>query len=63
MLIKPEQRPRFEMGDYKNAVNDWNVYLESFPEEETAWVARGACKIETGDYSGSISDLDAMLLN
>jgi tetratricopeptide (TPR) repeat protein len=58
---KTRAKARFEMGDYKNAVNDWNVYIESFPEEETALVARGACKIETGDYSGSIADLDAAI--
>ena len=61
---KTRAKARFEVGDYKNAVNDWNVYIEAFPDEEGALVARGACKIETGDYTGSIVDLDeAIKLN
>ena len=56
---KTRAKARFELADYKNAVNDWNVYLEAFPEEETALVARGACKIETRDNTGAIVDFDA----
>jgi tetratricopeptide (TPR) repeat protein len=61
---KARAKARFETRDYKNAVNDWNVYLEAFPKEEGALISRGACKIETGDNTGAIADLDeAIKLN
>jgi tetratricopeptide (TPR) repeat protein len=61
---KSRAKARFETRDYKNAVTDWNVYLEAFPKEEGALISRGACKIETGDNTGAIVDLDeAIKLN
>ena len=60
-VYKTRAKARFEAKDYKNAVSDWNVYLESFPEEEGALVSRGACKIETRDNTGAIVDFDAAI--
>ncbi len=58
---KLRAKARFEVKDYKNALKDWNVYLEAFPDEEEALVLRGASKIETGDYTGAIVDFDAAI--
>ena len=58
---KLRAKARFEIADYKNAIKDWNVYLEAFPKEEAALVARGASKIESADFQGAISDLDAAI--
>ena len=58
---KLRAKARFEIADYKNAVKDWTIYLEQFPEEEGALVARGACKIESADFAGAIVDLDAAI--
>lgn len=58
---KLRAKARFEIGDYKNATKDWTIYLENFPQEEAALVARGACKIESADFQGAISDLDAAI--
>jgi tetratricopeptide (TPR) repeat protein len=55
---KTRAKARYEMQDYKNAINDWNVYLEAFPEDEGAFVSRGANKIEIADNSGAIVDFD-----
>ena len=63
-VYKSRAKARFETRDYKNAVTDWNVYLEAFPKEEGALISRGACKIETGDNTNAIVDLDeAIKLN
>ncbi len=61
---KLRAKARFEVKDFKNAVNDWNVYLEANPGEEDALIARGAAKINSNDNSGAIVDLDeAIKLN
>lgn len=49
---------RFLVHDYQNAINDWNVYLEAFPEDEAGLISRGANKIEVGDHTGAIIDFD-----
>jgi tetratricopeptide (TPR) repeat protein len=58
---KLRAKARFEIQNYKNAIKDWNVYLEAFPEDEAALISRGACKIEAIDNSGAIADLDAAI--
>jgi tetratricopeptide (TPR) repeat protein len=58
---KLRAKARFEITDYKNAINDWNVYLEAFPDDEGALVSRGTCKIETLDNTGAIVDFDAAI--
>jgi tetratricopeptide (TPR) repeat protein len=73
-LMKPEKpdynayklraKSKFEIKDFKGAVNDWNVYIDGNPNEEEALIARGAAKINTNDNSGAIADLDeAIKLN
>lgn len=51
----------FETGDFKAAVNDWNVYIEQFPKEEEALISRAAAKINMDDNTGAIVDLDAAI--
>jgi tetratricopeptide (TPR) repeat protein len=51
-------KARFETGDYKGAVKDWNVFLESDPKNEEALISRAAAKINLNDNSGAIVDLD-----
>ena len=58
---KIRAKARFEIGDFKGSLTDWNIYLESFPSEEGALILRGACKIETNDNSGAIADFDAAI--
>lgn len=53
-----------EVGDFKGAVSDWDVYIAQYPKEETALVARAAAKINFNDNSSAIADLDeAIKLN
>lgn len=55
---KLRARCKFEVGDYKGAVKDWNVYIDAVPKEEMALVSRAAAKINANDNSGAIADLD-----
>lgn len=56
---KLRAKSRFEIGDYKGAVQDWNIYIDGEPGEEESLVSRGAAKINAGDNSGAVADLDA----
>jgi tetratricopeptide (TPR) repeat protein len=55
---KLRAKSKFELGDYKGAIADWNVYIENIPKEEDALVSRAAAKININDNSGAIADLD-----
>lgn len=55
---KLRARSKFEIGDYKGAAKDWNVYIDANPKEESALVSRAAAKINANDNSGAITDLD-----
>ncbi|MDO8998770.1 MAG: tetratricopeptide repeat protein [Bacteroidota bacterium] len=55
---KLRAKARFENKDFKDAITDWNVYLDGFPGEEEALISRAAAKINTKDYTGAIVDLD-----
>jgi tetratricopeptide (TPR) repeat protein len=55
---------RFETGDFKGALTDWNVYIDGNPNEEEALISRAATKINVKDNTGAIVDLDeAIKLN
>ncbi|MDI1353443.1 MAG: tetratricopeptide repeat protein [bacterium] len=57
-------KSKFELGDYKGAVSDWNVYIEGIPGEEQSLISRAAAKINTGENTSAIIDLDdAIKLN
>lgn len=61
---KLRAKSKFELGDYKGAVSDWDVYIDGIPGEEEALISRGAAKINKNDHSGAIQDLDeAIKLN
>lgn len=61
---KTRAKSKFEVGDYKGAVKDWNVYIDAIPKEEEALVSRAAAKININDNTGAIADLDeAIKLN
>ncbi len=63
-VYKLRAKSRFEVGDYKGAVADWNVYIEAVPKEEESLVSRAAAKINMNDNSGAVGDLDeAIKLN
>lgn len=70
--VMPEARPEysayklrakayFEVGDFKSAVKDWNIYIEALSGTEEDLISRGAAKINAGDNSGAIVDLDAAI--
>jgi tetratricopeptide (TPR) repeat protein len=64
LAYKLRAKSRFEIGDFKGAVSDWNVYIDAIPKEEEALVSRAAAKINVDDNSGAIADLDdAIKLN
>jgi tetratricopeptide (TPR) repeat protein len=58
---KIRAKANFEIGDYKAAVKDWNVYFDGVPPLEEDLVMRGSAKINAGDFSGAIVDLDAAI--
>lgn len=61
---KLRAKSKFEVGDYKGAIKDWNVYIDAIPKEEEALVSRAAAKINVNDNTGAIADLDeAIQLN
>lgn len=63
-IYKLRAKSKFEVGDYKGAIKDWNSYIEENPKEEEALISRAAAKININDNSGAISDLDeAIKLN
>lgn len=51
----------FEVREYKNAIKDWNVYIDAFPQEEEALISRASAKININDNSSAIDDLDKAL--
>lgn len=55
---KLRAKSKFEIGDFKGAVTDWNVYIDGIPNEEEALISRAAAKINVNDNSGAITDLD-----
>lgn len=55
---KLRAKSKFEIGDYKGAVADWDAYIDGMPAEEEALISRGAAKINKNDNSGAINDLD-----
>lgn len=58
---KLRAKARFEVGDYKGAVQDWNVYIEAMKGSEEDLVSRGSAKINAGEFSSAIVDLDAAI--
>ena len=51
-------------GQFNNALEKWNDYLETYPDDPAALSNRGNVKIVIGDPKGSISDQnDAIKLN
>lgn len=55
---KTRAKAKFEVQDYKGSVSDWSVYLDGFPGEEEALIARGAARINMNDNTNAIVDLD-----
>ncbi len=63
-FYKLRAKTKFEIQDYKGAVNDWNVYFDGIPNEEDALISRAAAKINCKEFTGAIVDLDeAIKLN
>ena len=61
---KLRAKSKFEIGDFKGAISDWNAYIEEIPKEEEALISRAAAKINVNDNTGAIVDLDeAIKLN
>ncbi|MFO0323122.1 MAG: tetratricopeptide repeat protein [Bacteroidota bacterium] len=58
---KIRAKARYEVHDYKNAINDWNLYLEAFPNDEQSLILRGINKIELNDNTDAIVDFDAAI--
>ncbi|MEI6021556.1 MAG: hypothetical protein WCR21_10550, partial [Bacteroidota bacterium] len=58
---KLRAKSKFEVGDFKGAVKDWDIYMDTIPPQEEDYVSRGAAKINANDNSGAIVDLDAAI--
>jgi len=58
LIFKLLAKSKFENGDYKGAISNWNTYLQDFPKEEEALISRAVAKINSNDNSGAIVDLD-----
>jgi tetratricopeptide (TPR) repeat protein len=58
LAYKLRAKSNFEIGDFKNAVLDWDAYIDGNQKEEEALISRAAAKINTNDNSGAIVDLD-----
>ena len=43
-------------GDFSSALNDWNIYLEKFPQDFAAFSNRGNCFLALGDIENAIQD-------
>lgn len=56
--FKLRAKARFEVKDFKNAVSDWNAYIDGNPGEEDALISRAAAKINSNDNTSAIADLD-----
>jgi tetratricopeptide (TPR) repeat protein len=55
---KLRAKSMFEVGDYKGAIKDWDIYIDGIPKEEEALVSRAVAKININDNTGAIADLD-----
>lgn len=55
---KLRAKSKFEVGDYKGAIKDWNIYMDTVPNTEEDLISRAAAKINANDNSGAIVDLD-----
>jgi len=58
---KLRAKSKFEIGDFKGAVNDWNVYIEGIPDDEEALISRAAARININDNTNAVVDLDAAI--
>ncbi len=58
---KLRAKSKFEVGDFKGAVKDWNTYIDTIPPQEEDYISRAAAKINANDNSGAIVDLDAAI--
>ena len=43
-------------GFFEEALEDWNQFLELFPEEPLAWSNRGNVRFALRDFEGAIAD-------
>ena len=50
-------------GDFNLALNQWNKYLELFPDDAAAFSNRGNIKLVIGDPEGAIIDQDLSLIH
>ena len=46
------------IGKFDVALQEWNIYLESYPDDAAAYSNRGNVKLVIGDIEGSIADQD-----
>ena len=44
------------IGKFDVALQEWNIYLESYPDDAAAYSNRGNVKLVIGDIEGSIAD-------
>lgn len=57
-LYKTRAKTKFEVGDYKGAVSDWNVYIDANPGDADNLISRAAARINCNDFTNAIVDLD-----
>jgi len=47
---------KYDTGDYKGAIDDYNKAIEINPKDADAYYNRGNAKDELNDYQGAIAD-------
>lgn len=63
-LYKMRAKTKFELKDFKGAVQDWSVYIDNNSKVEEAYIERGMARINNNDYTNAVVDLDeAIKLN
>lgn len=51
----------YNFGNYKSAIDNYNLAIQCNPQDETAYVNRGIARVVIGEYSLAIEDLNQTL--
>ena len=52
----------YELGNYEEALEDINIYINHFPNQEPSYDLRQTIKYNLEDYDGAIEDTNIMLI-
>lgn len=57
-LYKKRAKTKFELKDYKGAVQDWSIYIDNNNKDEEAYISRAMARININDFTNAVVDLD-----